>query len=123
MELSFGEVIKQARLVRELSVIDAARSAGISSAYLTKLENDGVKHPSPNVLHQLGAVLALPYADLMRMSGYPLPHESNGDPTQTVGAALFADLTDDERDELLRYLAWYRARRRSDHASNGDADT
>ena len=30
-----------------------------------------------------------------------------------VAAALFGDLTDDERDELLEYLAWYRARQRS----------
>jgi hypothetical protein len=26
-------------------------------------------------------------------------------------AALFADLAEDEREELLEYLAWYRARR------------
>jgi hypothetical protein len=33
-----------------------------------------------------------------------------------VGAALFAEITDDERKELLEYLAWYRARRRSRRA-------
>jgi alkylhydroperoxidase/carboxymuconolactone decarboxylase family protein YurZ len=37
----------------------------------------------------------------------------------TIGAALFAGLTDDERDELLEYLAWYRARRRSSRGANG----
>jgi hypothetical protein len=26
---------------------------------------------------------------------------------------MFANLTDDERDELVEYLAWYRSRRRS----------
>jgi hypothetical protein len=31
----------------------------------------------------------------------------------SVGAALFADITDEERDELLDYLAWFRARKRS----------
>jgi alkylhydroperoxidase/carboxymuconolactone decarboxylase family protein YurZ len=35
-----------------------------------------------------------------------------------VGAALFADLTDDEREELLALLAWYRTRRRSGRAAN-----
>ena len=29
-----------------------------------------------------------------------------------MSAALFADLTDDEREELVEYLAWYRTRRR-----------
>ncbi len=117
--LSLGEVLKQAREVRELSALDAARAAGISSAYLSKLENDGVKGPSPHVLHQLSEALAVPYADLMRLSGYPIPGDTIANATDTVGAALFADLTDDERDELLEYLAWYRARRRSSRGANG----
>lgn len=113
---SFGAVLKRAREVRELSAGDAARAAGISAAYLSKLESDAVKRPSPHVLHQLSEALSLPYADLMRLSGYRIPGEGPGDrpaPAETVGLALFADLTDDEREELLEYLAWYRARRRS----------
>lgn len=110
---SFGAVVKQARKVRELSAVDAARAAGISAAYLSKLENDSVKRPSPHVLHQLSEALAVPYADLMRLCGYRVPGDSDEKAATTVTAALFADLTDDERDELLEYLAWYRARRRS----------
>ncbi len=113
MASSFGVLLRQAREVRELSGIDAARAAGISAAYLSKLENDAVKRPSPHVLHQLSEALAVPYADLMRLSGYQVPGESTAKPSDTVGAALFADLTEDERDELLEYLAWYRARQRS----------
>jgi transcriptional regulator with XRE-family HTH domain len=111
VESSLGTVLRQAREVRELSGIDAARTAGISAAYLSKLENDGVKKPSPLVLHQLSEALALPYADLMRLSGYHLPVATNQDPARALGAALFNDLSDDERDELIEYLAWYRARR------------
>jgi transcriptional regulator with XRE-family HTH domain len=117
MGASFGAVLKQAREIRELSAIDAARAAGISAAYLSKLENDSVKRPSPHVLHQLSEALAVPYAELMRLSGYQVPGASNGGSADTVGAALFADLTDDEREELLEYLAWYRARRRSRRAA------
>ena len=113
MTPSFGGVLRQAREVRELSVNDAARAGGISAAYLSKLESDAVKKPSPHVLHQLSEALAVPYAELMRLSGYPVPVLTNGDTVPTVGAALFADLTDDERDELVEYLAWYRTRRRS----------
>jgi transcriptional regulator with XRE-family HTH domain len=113
---SFGAVLKRAREVRELSAGDAARAAGISAAYLSKLESDAVKRPSPHVLHALSEALSLPYADLMRLSGYRVPGDVDGGtvvPAQTVGLALFSDLTDDEREELLEYLAWYRARRRS----------
>jgi len=119
MAASFGGVLKQAREVRELSATDAARAAGISAAYLSKLENNAVKKPSPHVLHQLSEALTLPYAELMRLSGYPLPVETDPGSVETVGAALFSDLTDDERDELLEYLAWYRTRRRTRRGGNG----
>jgi transcriptional regulator with XRE-family HTH domain len=114
---SFGAVLRRAREVRELSAGDAARAAGISAAYLSKLESDVVKRPSPHVLHRLSEALALPYADLMRLSGYRVPGDGDGGgngtaPAAAVGEALFADLTEDEREELLEYLAWYRARRR-----------
>ena len=72
-----------------------------------------VKKPSPHVLHQLSEALAVPYADLMRLSGYRLPGATDQDASRALGAALFNDLSDDERDELIEYLAWYRARRRS----------
>jgi HTH-type transcriptional regulator, competence development regulator len=110
---SIGAVLRQAREIRQLSAVDVARAAGISAAYLNRLENDAVKAPSPHVLHKLSEALNVPYNDLLQLSGYPLPHEPARNVTQTIGTALFADLTDDERDELLEYLAWYRARRRS----------
>lgn len=113
MAPSFGATIRQAREVRGLSAVEAARAAGISAAYLNKLENGGVKKPSPHVLHQLSEALAVPYAELMRLNGYRLPGAAAVPAGDTVAAALFADLTDEERDELLEYLAWYRARRRS----------
>ncbi|MGD0862741.1 MAG: helix-turn-helix domain-containing protein [Candidatus Limnocylindrales bacterium] len=119
MAPSLGTVLKQAREVRGLSSVDAARAASISAAYLSKLENDAVKRPSPHVLHQLSEALAISYADLMRLSGYRVPGEpDHGVAANRIGAALFADLTDDERDELLEYLAWYRARRRSGRVTN-----
>lgn len=113
MAPSFGTVIKQAREVRGLSSIEAARAAGISAAYLSKLENDGVKKPSPHVLHRLSEALSVPYAELMRLNDYRLASETDRPAGETLGAALFADITADERDELVEYLAWYRARRRS----------
>jgi transcriptional regulator with XRE-family HTH domain len=118
---SIGATLRQAREVRQLSAGDAARAAGISPAYLNRLENDAVKKPSPHVLHQLSEALTVPYAELLRLSGYPLPHEPDGMVGSTVSESLFADLTDDERNELLEYLAWYRARKRSKGSGNGES--
>lgn len=112
MSPSFGVVLKQAREVRELSSTEAARAAGISAAYLTKLENDDVKTPSPRVLYRLSEALAVPYSDLMLLTGYHVPGPTNPDTSATVSAALLAGLTDAEREEIVEYLAWQRARRR-----------
>ncbi len=116
MGVSIGAVLRQAREVRGLSSVDTARSAKISSAYLSKLENDAVKRPSPEVLHRLSQVLEVPYAELMALVGHPLPNVDAPPDHASLGEALFADLTDDERDELIEYLAWYRSRKRSTRA-------
>ena len=113
MAPSIGNALRQAREVRELSAVDAARASGISPAYLNRLENDAVRKPSPHVLHRLSEALGLPYADLMRLSGYRVPGEAGRTSNEAIGTALFANLTEDEREELLEYLAWYRTRRRS----------
>jgi HTH-type transcriptional regulator, competence development regulator len=119
MTPTLGSVLRQAREVRRLSAGDAARAADISSAYLNKLENDAVKKPSPQVLHQLSVALAVPYSELMRLSGYHVPGETAQPETGStaIASALFADLTEDERDELVDYLAWYRARRKPGRGS------
>ena len=113
MAATIGSSLRQAREVRELTVVEAARAAGISPAYLSRLENNAVKKPSPPVLHQLSEALGLPYAELMRLSGYLLPAEPGQGRGATVASSLFANLTEDEREELIEYLAWYRTRRRS----------
>ena len=94
-------------------MVDAARAAAISPAYLSRLENDAVKKPSPHVLYQLSQALSVPYPELMRLGGYLMPGGPDQDAPETLNAALFADLTDDERNELADYLAWCRSRRRS----------
>lgn len=113
MPASMGVVLKRARALLGLSLVDAARAARISPAYLSRLEGDAVKKPSPHVLHQLSEALRVPYAELMRLSGYRLPGQPDGYPARTASAAILDNLTEDERDELLEYLAWYRARKRT----------
>jgi transcriptional regulator with XRE-family HTH domain len=113
MEVSIGTVLRRARELRGLSSMGAARRAGISSAYLSKLENDSVRRPSPAILYRLGEVLGVPYVELMALAGHPLPSVDASHGRDRLGYVLLVDLTDEERDELIEYLAWYRARKRS----------
>lgn len=123
MAPSIGDVLRQAREVRQLSASETARAARISPAYLSRLENDAVKRPSPHVLHQLSEALAMPHAELLRSVGYRLPDApALSAAASTIGQALFADLTDDEREAVVEYLAWYRSRhRRTGRGANGAA--
>lgn len=106
--MALGEVIKDKRERRHEKLADTARRARISPAYLSKLENEDVKEPSPHILYRLAGALEMPYADLMVLAGYVVPGDA---PEQgRLSAATFADLTDAERDELHAYLRWYRSR-------------
>ena len=113
MAASIGAVLRQARQVRKLSAVDAARAADISPAYLNKLENDAVKQPLAARPPPAGPSAGRPVRRAHAPLRLPRARRADAKPTETVGAALFADLTDDEREELIEYLAWYRARRRS----------
>jgi transcriptional regulator with XRE-family HTH domain len=112
MTLSFGSVLRQAREVRRLSAVETARTAGISSAYLNKLENNAVKKPSPQVLHQLAVVLAVPYAELMGLVGYQVPGVEQPTDAARLTAALFADLTSSPRGSRPRRSSMPSARSR-----------
>lgn len=108
--MALGEVLRSRREQRDEKLADTARHAKISTAYLSKLENDEVQQPSPHILHRLAMALDVPYADLMVLAGYVAA--SDGTQQAQLSAAMFADVTDDERAELLAYLRWYRSRQR-----------
>ncbi len=118
--MTFGQRLRELRKAKGMNQKELADKVGIDFTYLSKLENDAVKRPSPHVLHRLSEALDVPYEELMRLAGYRVPGESDTAPAAAIGAALFADLTEDERDELVDYLAWYRhratSRRSAEHA-------
>jgi hypothetical protein len=66
------------------------------------------------VLHSLADVYAVPYEALMEKAGYLLPSQ-DGAPSRHRRLAVFAidDLTAEEEEELLKYLAFLRSRNSS----------
>jgi transcriptional regulator with XRE-family HTH domain len=110
-----GAVLADLRRAKGLSLRDVEEATGkaVSNAYLSQLENGRIRKPSPNVLHSLSAVYAVPYEALMEKAGYLLPSEENGGSRRRLAAFAIDDLTAEEEEELLKYLAFLRTRRSS----------
>ena len=106
---SLGYALRTARDIKEWSLRKVAKEAKITPTYLKKLEEDGVKEPSPNILFRLSNVLGIPYADLMKLVGYVVPCEEGVAPTSSDPLAVAlrsADLSEEEIKHMIDYLAF-----------------
>ena len=111
-----GVILSDLRRAKGFSLreIEEATGKTVSNAYLSQLENGKIQKPSHNVLHSLARVYAVPYETLMEKAGYLLPSEE-----EKIGhrrrLAVFSidDLSVEEEEELLKYLAFLRTRKAS----------
>lgn len=114
-----GERLTEVRRLRGGSLRDVAEKAGISAAYLQKLERGQVQGPSPNVLYALARALNTQYSGLMRMAGYVVPRgsvERTGSGSMLTHALSSEELTEEEAREVAKYLAWFRSQQRTERA-------
>ncbi len=93
-----------------LRAVEQATGKMVSNAYLSQLENGKIKKPSPNVLQSLAEVYVVPYEALMEKAGYLLPPKRDGGRRKRIAAFAIDDLTAEEEEELLKYLAFLRSR-------------
>lgn len=110
-----GSVLCDLRKAKKLTLreVEEATDRAVSNAYLSQLENGKIKKPSPNVLHSLADVYAVPYEALMEKAGYLLPTQNGSGRRKRLAAFAIDDLTAEEEEELLKYLAFLRWRARS----------
>jgi transcriptional regulator with XRE-family HTH domain len=107
-----GALLADLRTAKGLSLreVEEATDKAVSNAYLSQLEHGKIKKPSPNVLHSLAEVYVVPYEALMEKAGYLLPSENDGGRRKRLAAFAIDDLTAEEEEELLKYLAFLRSR-------------
>lgn len=108
-----GVLLADLRRAKGLSLreVEEATGKAVSNAYLSQLENGKIRKPSPHVLHNLAAIYSVPYEGLMEKAGYLLPSEGSGARRARLAAFSIDDLTAEEEEELLKYLAFLRSRR------------
>ena len=110
-----GTLLADLRAAKGFSLrqVEEATERSISNAYLSQLEKGKIRKPSPNVLHSLAAVYAVPYEALMEKAGYLLaPTGEAAGQRRRLAVFSISDLTAEEEEELLKYLAFLRSRKK-----------
>jgi transcriptional regulator with XRE-family HTH domain len=108
---SLGQFLRAAREAAGMSLRKVEREAGVSNAYLSQLESDRIKEPSPNVLFRLAEFYRADYDTAMRLAGYP-GHKAAGAAAPATAIGRLGPVTAEEADQLAEYLAFIRRRRR-----------
>jgi transcriptional regulator with XRE-family HTH domain len=110
---TLGDYLKAIRGANQ-SLRDVEEATGVSNAYLSQLEQGKMTNPSPHILHKLAAFYEVPYETLMEKAGYITRSEDEGAAKRRSGklAALsVGNLTRQEEEKLLDYLAFLRSRK------------
>lgn len=114
--LTLGQYLASIREDRGLTLREVERATNkvVSNAYLSQIENDQIKKPSPNILHALGELYGVSYEGLMERAGFVTPTRSRSDVQRHGRVATFADhnLTKEEEAQLVEYLHFLRSRRK-----------
>jgi HTH-type transcriptional regulator, competence development regulator len=110
--VELGTLLADLRTAKGLSLREVEEATGktVSNAYLSQLEHGKIRKPSPHVLHSLAKVYVVPYEALMEKAGYLLPSANGPRHRKRLAAFAIDDLTAEEEEELLKYLAFLRSR-------------
>lgn len=106
-EKNIGSLLKKCREDKRLTLRDVEEETDISNAYLSQLEGNKIKKPSPVVLDKLSRFYQIQYSVLMKLAGYPVPEMEEQSPLY----ARIGDTTKEEEDALVEYLEFLRAKR------------
>ncbi|MCU6794819.1 MULTISPECIES: helix-turn-helix domain-containing protein [Paenibacillus] len=68
--MNFYEQLRDMRKLKGFTIRELADRSGVSSAYISQMENGNRGVPSPDVLMKLSEGLNTPYSNLMEIAGY-----------------------------------------------------
>lgn len=105
-----------------LREVEEASDRKVSNAYLSQLETGRIASPSPAILHDLATVyesrlpknasVACSYERMMELAGHIRPSaQVHTKKSSRLPISPSEQLTPEEEDELLKYLAFIRMRK------------
>lgn len=117
-KLSLGQYLASVREDRGLSrrEVEAATGNIVSTEYLSQIENDRIKKPSPDILRRLSELYCLSYEELMERAGFVAPSRSRANSRVQGHIVTFVNqnLTEEEEAELDPYLSFMRSQKRAE---------
>ncbi|WP_084188115.1 helix-turn-helix domain-containing protein [Mycobacterium paraffinicum] len=113
---TLGSYLKAARGAVGLTLrgVQARTENRVTNGYLSQIENNSARNPSPHVLYDLAEVYGIDYTDLLVRAGHRIPRSEAPAAQATVsGVPLRAleDLTESEQKQLLQFLAFLKSQR------------
>jgi transcriptional regulator with XRE-family HTH domain len=109
---TLGQFLKNAREKQGLSLRAVEKVTGISNPYLSQLEGNKIKQPSPTLLHKLCELYEVPYSTVMELAGYPTTTTDSAPSRQSRIATRLGQITSEEEEALVEYLEFLRSRRK-----------
>ncbi len=104
---NLGSLLKKCREDKKRTLRDVEDETDISNAYLSQLESNKIKKPSPVILDKLSTLYEIQYSTLMKLAGYPVPEMAEQSPLYS----RIGETTKEEEDSLVEYLEFLRAKR------------
>tara|TARA_R110002124_G_scaffold149259_5_gene315361 strand:+ start:10099 stop:10512 length:414 start_codon:yes stop_codon:yes gene_type:complete len=112
MPSTLGQVLKNQREIKDLSLRQVETLTKVSNAYLSQLENNKVKNPSVGILHKLSSFYNIEFDSLLVAAGL-IKGEKAKEVKSASSFALSSDnLTDEEQEELIDYLKYIRQKKK-----------
>lgn len=113
---SLGLTLREARKNVKLTLRQVEDLTEISNAYLSQLENDKIKNPSVNILSKLSSLYKVSLKTLLSNAKIIDKKEAENEQANLNFAQKIAfraeDLTEDERNDVLKYLEFIKSRKK-----------
>ena len=110
--MTLGEELKALRNQKKLSLRQVEEKVGVTNGYLSLLENDKVRQPSPDILQKLAKAYEVPFELLMEKAGYIT--KKNDSKLPKVPAFVFSaskDLDDEDWKLAQEFFSYLRSRK------------
>jgi transcriptional regulator with XRE-family HTH domain len=112
-KLTLGQLLKDQRELKKMSLRQVETLTKISNAYLSQLENDKIKGPSVNILYKLAEFYEVDFNALLETAG--IVKRKSSDDTKKKALTSFAlsseKLNEEEEEELMKYLKFLRSQK------------